>query len=112
MNHQRLRCYGVLLEVAQRLPALRAGMRRRDGYLEDQLKRALSSALLNLAEGNGRTSPKERARFFDFSIASADEASSAIDLLEAFGLIPIGEGSELRTKLAVAAAMIRKLRKS
>ncbi|MBI2091385.1 MAG: four helix bundle protein [Deltaproteobacteria bacterium] len=39
--------------------------RRWPYYLSDQFKRATSSVVLNIAEGNGRLSPKERRRFFN-----------------------------------------------
>ena len=77
----------------------------------DQLERALSSAILNLAEGNGRTGPKERARFFDISLASIAETSSAIDVMQAFRLIPIPDGDAVRTSLRIAYAMIMRLKR-
>ena len=110
MNHQKLRCYGVLLETAKRAPSLVALMPRGHSHLVDQLERALSSAILNLSEGNGRTSPKERARFFDISLASIAETSSAIDVMQAFRLIPIPEGDAIRSLLKIAYAMIMRLK--
>ena len=112
MNHQKLKCYGLLLEVAKRMPSLIGGLPRGHSYLVDQLNRALSSAVLNLSEGNGRRSRRERARFFDISLASIAESSSCIDILEAYRLIPIPTGNELRSQLQIAYAMIIKLRRS
>ncbi|MBI2092577.1 MAG: four helix bundle protein, partial [Deltaproteobacteria bacterium] len=56
------------------------------GYLADQLKRAMASVVLNLAEGNARRSQTERRRFFEVSRASLAEVSACIDLMQAFGL--------------------------
>ncbi|OGQ48280.1 MAG: hypothetical protein A3I09_03730, partial [Deltaproteobacteria bacterium RIFCSPLOWO2_02_FULL_47_10] len=56
------------------------------GYLSDQLKRAMASVVLNLAEGNARMSKQERRRFFEVSRASLAEVSACIDLMQAFGL--------------------------
>lgn len=112
MNHQRLKCYGLLLDVAKRVPGLIGGLPRGHSYLVDQLNRALTSAILNLSEGNGRRSRRERARFFDISLASIAESSSCIDVMEAFRLIPLPAGDELRSQLEIAYAMIIKLRRS
>ena len=111
MNHRRLKCYEKLLALAQRMPKLTARIPRGNWYIVDQLKRALASAILNLAEGNGRTSPKERARFFDISLASIAESASAIDVLEAYCLISRSEAIDFVEELRIAYAMIRNLKK-
>ena len=49
-------------------------------HLKDQLVRAASSAALNTAEGAGRTTSKEQARFFDIAYASAREVQAVLDL--------------------------------
>jgi len=111
MNHRKLKCYAVLLETAKRVPSIVALMPRGHSHLVDQLERALSSAILNLSEGNGRTSPKERARFFDISLASIAETSSAIDVMQAFRLVSIPDAEKIRSSLAVAYAMIVRLKR-
>jgi len=111
MNHQRLNCYGLLLSVAKRMPELIGSLPRGNYYLEDQLKRAFSSTLLNLAEGNGRRSQRDRNRFFDISLGSIAEVASIIDILSAYGYISAGHQEELKTLLRRAYAMIINLKK-
>jgi four helix bundle protein len=112
MYHHRLKCYGRLLGVAKRLPTLVKVLPRGEYYLSDQLKRALSSAILNLAEGNGRTSPKERNRFFDISLASISETIACIDIFESFGYISESLSSEICSELKISYIMIRNLKVS
>ena len=76
----------------------------------DQFKRALTSAILNLAEGNGRTSAKERNRFFDISLASISETIACIDIFEAFGEIPATLSAQICSNLKIAYVMIRNLK--
>lgn len=95
MNHQKLM----------------AKIPRGEGYLIDQLKRALSSAILNLAEGNGRRSIPERRRFFDITLASLSEVSSIIDILLAYRLLSLQEADGIKEELRIAYAMIFQLRK-
>lgn len=78
-NHQRLKCYQLALEVAKRVPNLVKPWPSGTGYLQDQLKRAVCSVLLNISEGNGRRLPKDRRRFFDIARGSSAEASAAIE---------------------------------
>jgi len=82
----------------------------RAGYLKDQLERALSSAILNLAEGNGRKSTKERNRFFDISSASIDEITSIMDLFMVFGYISKTECILSKNLLNRAVWYIKKLK--
>jgi four helix bundle protein len=53
------------------------------GDVKDQLDRASTSISLNLAEGNGKYSNKDRCRFFDTARASALECAAALDVLVA-----------------------------
>jgi four helix bundle protein len=50
--------------------------------LSDQLDRASISIALNIAEGAGRTSPRERARHYAIARGSAMECLACLDLLE------------------------------
>lgn len=57
--------------------------RPRVGEMKDQLDRAASSIALNIAEGNGKFTDKDRCRFFDTSHGSALECAAALDVLVA-----------------------------
>ena len=50
--------------------------------LSDQLDRASISVPLNIAEGAGRTTPRDRARHYAISRVSAVECLACLDLLE------------------------------
>ncbi len=53
-----------------------------ESYLKDQLMRASLSVALNLAEGSGKFTVKERRRFFKIALGSCRECQSAVSLLE------------------------------
>jgi four helix bundle protein len=55
----------------------------RFGDVKDQLDRASTSIALNIAEGNGKYSHKDRCRFFDIAHASALECAAGLDVLVA-----------------------------
>ena len=84
---------------------------RGSANIRDQLERAMSSAILNLAEGNGRRSIKDRNRFFDISLGSIAEVSAAIDIISAYGYIPAGYEHNLKSQLAKSYGMIMNLRR-
>lgn len=47
----------------------------------NQLDRASISILLNIAEGNSRTTSNDKCRYFDISRASAMECAACLDIL-------------------------------
>lgn len=48
--------------------------------LREQLQRAASSIVLNLAEGTGRASPADQKRFFTIAFGSLRECQAILDL--------------------------------
>jgi len=55
----------------------------RAGEIRDQLERASSSISLNIAEGNGKFSSKDRCPYFDIAHSSGLECAAALDVLVA-----------------------------
>jgi four helix bundle protein len=55
------------------------------GDVKDQLDRASTSIPLNIAEGNGKYTIKDRCRFFDIARGSALECAAGLDVLVAKG---------------------------
>ena len=51
-------------------------------YLKDQLNRASLSVCLNLSEGSGKSSQKERRRFYEIALASHREAQTILELTQ------------------------------
>ena len=49
-------------------------------YLADQLQRAATSIPLNIAEGAGEYSRKDKARFYRMSLRSATECAALLDV--------------------------------
>lgn len=59
----------------------------RSASLRDQLIRAAMSVPTNIIEGNAHESPRERARFFRYALASASEVEGHVQLSRDFQLI-------------------------
>jgi len=110
MNHEKLECFRQLMSLAEDLAKRVAKWPKGNGFLADQLNRAMTSAVLNLAEGNGkRIYRKERRRFFQISLGSIAEVSAALDLAHAFGLIPAAQQESFKSRLKLAYVKIEAL---
>jgi four helix bundle protein len=81
-DHEKLDVYQDALSFIEWLSEILEGNARL-GDIKDQLDRASTSIPLNLAEGNGKYSPKDRCRFFDIARGSALECAAGLDVLVA-----------------------------
>jgi four helix bundle protein len=79
-DHERLKVYqnavrfcAWVTEQLEEIPAKFAA--------KDQLDRASTSIVLNLAEGNGKRTYPDRSRFFDIARGSAVECAACLDVL-------------------------------
>ena len=66
---------------------------------KDQLDRASTSLPLNIAEGNGKFSTVDRARFLEIARGSALECAARLDVLEVRKLVAAGRIVPAKEKL-------------
>ncbi len=72
-------------------------------------KRASLSVALNIAEGSGRTSVKDRRRFFIMARSSIFESAAILDILKHDGLIVESKFKELYRQSEELSKMLRKM---
>jgi len=110
LDAEKLDCYRVAVEfqqiAAQFLP------RRGQSNLRDQLDRASVSIVLNIAEGAGRTSAPDKARFYAMARGSATECAAIVDVLAVRGLIQPRARARARSLLVRIVQMLTRLNAS
>ncbi len=74
--------------------------------VHDQLDRASTSIVLNIAEGNGKTLSRDRCRYLDIARGSAFECAAALDILVAKGIVQEEEIQEGKLILKEIVSMI------
>ncbi len=79
---------------------------------EDQLRRAVVSIALNIAEGNGRWHKKEKQQFFWIARGSTFEIVPLIQILRRRNLLSEDVFSDLYRELEIVAKMLTNLIKS
>ncbi|HEY4116909.1 MAG TPA: four helix bundle protein [Byssovorax sp.] len=109
--HHRLDAYTVAKEALVAGEALARRLPRGNAVLADQLRRALLSALLNVAEGASRSGADRVARF-RIARGEASEAAAALDAAHALGLASQGEVRPVLTLLGRLYAMLTRLTKA
>jgi len=80
-DHDRLDVYNLAITFVGAANALVHELPKGHGPIADQLMRAATSVALNIAEGAGEFSGKEKARFYRIAKRSATESAAILDVL-------------------------------
>src|SRR5690242_8986018 len=86
LAYQRLDVYRCAVHALALSAQLSDEIPRGYGMLSDQLRRAALSISLNIAEGSGRPSPQDAARFYGMARGSAMECAAVLDACSAIGV--------------------------
>ena len=108
-DHDRLDVYRLSIDyVADSFGHARSlgGLHR---HARDQWIRAAQSIPLNIAEGNGKRSRKDRARYFDIARGSAFECAAIQDVLVASAGLGFSESFGLKSKLKRVVSMLTRM---
>jgi four helix bundle protein len=110
--NQEVKMAFQVLEVAQSMvrqlgPVVRS-IALADGSLADQLRRAASSAVLNVAEGNGRAG-RDRVQHFRVAAGSTREVRAAVEVALAWGYVEPGATADALGEADRVVAMLWRL---
>lgn len=81
LDHERLDVYRLALDFLVFAHQVIEGLARGRSHLWDQLARASTSIVLNLAEGAGKHSKADKRRYYLSSRGSATESAALLDVL-------------------------------
>ena len=105
-DHEKLEVYKASIEFVAAANMVIQSLPRGKSYLTDQLQRAAASIPLNIAEGAGEFSPKEKARFYRMARRSATECAAIFDVCVSLELVTVEDISEPREALLKIVAML------
>lgn len=108
-DYERLDVYGVALAFVVSADAIAQCASRGHGDLADQIRRASTSILLNLAEGAGEYAAREKARFYRLAKRSATECAALVEVYHRLQLIEDGVRDDARTTLLRLVSMLVRL---
>jgi four helix bundle protein len=106
LDAEKLDVYRVALDAQAQASALAPEDRR---VLRDQLERASLSVVLNIAEGAGRRSRKDKARHYAIARGSAMECAAAVDVIAKRNLADLNACASTRALYVRVVQMLTKL---
>jgi four helix bundle protein len=107
LDVERLDAYQVAVEFQLLVAQIR--FPRALGHLRDQLDRAATSIVLNIAEAVGRRGPGERSHFYVIARGSAMECAAIIDIIRGRGVATPAICDRARTLLVRSVQMLTRL---
>ena len=111
-DHEKLDVYQAALDFVAVADGLIEGLPRGRAYLADQIQRAATSIPLNIAEGAGEYSRRDKARFYRFALRSATESAALLDVRRRLKLSDgavTSQGRELLLRIvSMLTRMVRK----
>ena len=114
-SFRNLNAYIKAKELVSKIYTLLKKFPKEEQYaLCDQLRRAVISIPSNIAEGSGRTTPKDQAHFLNIAYGSLMELYAQLDIALDLGYLSENEFIKIETqideidKMIVALSFIRK----
>ncbi len=111
-DHEKLIVYQISLDFVSLAHEISDQLAPGRACLGDQLRRAATSITLNIAEGAGEFSKKEKARFYRMAMRSGTECAAVLDIARQIGEADSKRLEEGREMLLRIVSMLVKLVKS
>jgi four helix bundle protein len=108
-DHEKLDVYRLSIEYIAISHTIALRLTGANRHSRDQWLRAAQSVPLNIAEGNGKHSLKDRSRFFDIARGSALECAAIHDILSVCKAIGEDENRTGKSQLRRIVGMLTKL---
>ena len=108
-DYEKLDVYQTAVEFIILIESIVKKFPKGRAYLIDQLQRAGSSVVLNIAEGAGEFSTNEKIRFYRMARRSATECAGILDICIRLGLIDKKISLVSRSLLLRIVSMLSKM---
>ena len=104
-DHEKLNVYQTSIKFVVWLQDILEYIPKKHA-VHNQLDRSSTSIVLNIAEGNGKYSNRDRCRYFDIARGSTLESAAAIDILSAKTLIKLEDAEFGKEMLREIVSML------
>ena len=107
-DHEKLRVYQAAISFVGWCAEVFDG-RKTGAAMRNQFERATASIPLNIAEGNGKFSGRDKGRFLEIARGSALECAACLDVLVARSGLPKEISREGKEQLIAIVSMLTRM---
>jgi four helix bundle protein len=111
LDPTKLDVYQRALDLLEHIDQIYESMPPGRAHLKDQLDRAATSIVLNVAEGAGEFSPDEKRRFYRIARRSATESAAILHIMARRGHAPADCAQQARELLTRIVSMLVRITK-
>jgi four helix bundle protein len=108
-DHERLDVYRLAIDYVSWVFCSAKKLRGAERHIRDQWLRAAQSIPLNIAEGNGKESLRDKNRFFEIARGSALECAAIHDILCRIDAVSFDETNSSKRTLKRIVSMLTRL---
>ncbi len=109
LDHETLSVYQRALELLDSIDKILGELASFRSHLRDQLDRAITSVVLNIAEGAGEFRLAEKQRFYRMAKRSATEVAAVLDILVRRGVLDGERCTAARGLIVEVVAMLARM---
>ena len=110
---EKLEVWQKAVTLAASIYEVTSGFPRQEMFgITTQLRRAAVSVTANIAEGNSRSTGRDKARFFEIAYGSLNEVVAILRIAEVVGFAKAGDVTALRAKAAIICRMLSGLKRA
>lgn len=109
LDYERLDVYQCAIRLVAAVLKLLGKMPKGHAQLADQLRRAVFSIPLNIAEGAGKVTPRDRSRFHAIARGSAMECGAILDIIALVDVPPDLDIAPCKALLVRIVSMLSKM---
>lgn len=109
LDYENLDVYQCAIEFLRLAMHVLGRLPRGESELRSQLKRASMSIPLNIAEGSGKPSAADRARFHAIARGSAMECGALFDVCAVAGYVTVGDARRAKELIVRLVAMLSRM---
>ena len=107
--HLRLDAFHVAMELTVRVEQLVSSFRSGHADLKDQVRRAASATMRNIAEGANRWTPRDKVARFVIARGECGECDATLEMILRLGLAEAAQVRQLRQLTDRVGAMLTSL---
>src|SRR5262245_411059 len=109
LDQAKLDVYQRALDLLDQVDEIYDAIPSGRAHLKDQLDRAATSIVLNIAEGAGEFSKDEKHRFYRIARRSATEVAAVLDIIDRRGVVPTACIDAARELIVRIVSMLTRL---